>query len=273
MDVNMLSNYMFGILVILLIIVIVVMYYLWNETKKNKNEITILQSDMSALRERLDQSSKKIDELESFESSHSQYPRKNVSKMSEQNILEHLMNNMQGFDVSDFMRSGNEEDYEDEEESDEDSGEEEEEMSGEEEEEMSGEEEEMSGEEEEMSGEEEEMSGEEEEEMSGEEEDESDEESGEEEEEMSGEEEEEEEMSGEEEEVVEEEVCDACEEPKVEEVKEIIFSSEEVQMDLGKKPIQGASSFEEGHIEPGMDKRKYIVAVNKKGSKYWKLYK
>ncbi len=252
MDVNILSNYMFGILVILLIIVIIVMYYLWNETKKNKNEISILHSDMSALRERLEHSAKKVEELESFESS--QIPSKNVSKMSQQNILEHLMGNMGGFDISDFMRNG----QDDEEESSE-----EEEESGEEEEE-SGEEEEESGEEEEESGEEEDESGEEEEE-SGEEE------------EGSGEEYVEEEGSGEE--YVEEEKCEACEQieeqeeeikENVEDVKEVVFNE---KMDFGKKPIQSASNFEEGYTERGMDKKMYVVALNKKGVKYWKVQK
>ncbi len=255
MDVNILSNYMFGILVILLIIVIIVMYYLWNETKKNKNEISILHSDMSALRERLEHSAKKVEELESFESS--QIPSKNVSKMSQQNILEHLMGNMGGFDISDFMRNG-QDDEEESSEEEEESGEEEEE-SGEEEEE-SGEEEDESGEEEEESGEEEEGSGEEYVEEEG-----------------SGEEYVEEEGSGEE--YVEEEKCEACEQieeqeeeikENVEDVKEVVFNE---KMDFGKKPIQSASNFEEGYTERGMDKKMYVVALNKKGVKYWKVQK
>ncbi len=257
----MLSNYMFGILVILLIIVIIVMYYLWNETKKNKNEISILQSDMNALREGFDQSSKKIEELESFDQPQS--PKKSVSKMSQQNILEHLMGNMNGFNISDFMRSGEEEtEYEssDEEESEEEASDEEES-----EEEASDEDES----EEDESGEEE-ASGEEE---SDHVEEESYETVSEDEEETSHEEEVEEVEEEVHEEEVEEEVheVEAVEEVKpVEEESKIILMEE---VDLGKKPIQAASNFEEGHVERGGDKRMYVVALNKKGVKYWKVSK
>ncbi len=88
----MLSNYMFGILVILLIIVIIVMYYLWNETKKNKNQISILESDMIALRDRVENNSKKVDEMENFENTQASSFKKSPSKMmDQQTLLEHLM--------------------------------------------------------------------------------------------------------------------------------------------------------------------------------------
>ncbi len=259
----MLSNYMFGILVILLIIVIIVMYYLWNETKKNKNEISILQSDMNALREGFDQSSKKIEELESFDQPQS--PKKSVSKMSQQNILEHLMGNMNGFNISDFMRSGEEEEETEYESSDEEESEEEASDEEESEEEASDEDES----EEDESGEEE-ASGEEE---SDHVEEESYETVSEDEEETSHEEEVEEVEEEVHEEEVEEEVheVEAVEEVKpVEEESKIILMEE---VDLGKKPIQAASNFEEGHVERGGDKRMYVVALNKKGVKYWKVSK
>ncbi len=262
----MLSNYMFGILVILLIIVIIVMYYLWNETKKNKNEISILQSDMNALREGFDQSSKKIEELESFDQPQS--PKKSVSKMSQQNILEHLMGNMNGFNISDFMRSGEEDEETEYESSDEEESEEEESEEEASEEEASGEE---ASDEEEESGEEESDHVEEEsyETVSEDEEEEASHEVDEVEEEVH-EEEVEEEVHEEE---VEEEVheVEAVEEVKpVEEESKIILMEE---VDLGKKPIQAASNFEEGHVERGGDKRMYVVALNKKGVKYWKVSK
>lgn len=256
----MLSNYMFGILVILLIIVIIVMYYLWNETKKNKNEISILQSDMNALREGFDQSSKKIEELESFDQPQS--PKKSVSKMSQQNILEHLMGNMNGFNISDFMRSGEEEEETEYESSDEEESEEEASDEDESEEEASDEEES----EEEVSDEDE--SGEEEsgeEEASGEEESDHVEEESYETVSEDGEEE-----ASHEVEEVEEEVHEVEEVKPVEEESKIILMEE---VDLGKKPIQAASNFEEGHVERGGDKRMYVVALNKKGVKYWKVSK
>ena len=135
MEGSILSTYMFGILVLLLIIVIIVMYYLWNETKKNKNTITMLESDMEAIRGRLEKASKHIEQLESFEmpgggAESMGMGKGGPSKMAQQHILEQLMG---GLGMRDFMQTGedDEDEYESESEDASDSGEESgEDMSG-----------------------------------------------------------------------------------------------------------------------------------------------
>ena len=264
----MVSGYMFGILVILLVIVIIVMYYLWNETKKNKNTISILESDLSALRERLENVSKKYNELDNY--TEQQVPSngfgKGMSKMSQQqSILETLMGSMNGMNIHDFMDlNGEGDDNDEEDDEDYESGDDEDDSDDEDYE---------SGDDEDDSNEEEEEGDEEEEEEEGDEEE--------------GEEEYvEEEVDGEEESVYEDvsgdEECDACGTDEVEEIVEEVIEEEVKTEDVknivfdeigGKKPIHSASNFETGHIEVGLDKKKYIVALNKKDVKYWKVYK
>ncbi len=271
MEGSILSTYMFGILVLLLIIVIIVMYYLWNETKKNKNTITMLESDMEALRGRLEKNSKHIEQLESFEMPGADgMGNSGPSKlMQQQHILEQLMG---GLGMRDFMQTG-EDDEEEEYESDED-----EDMSGD----ASG-----SGEDEESDEEDEDMSGD----ASG---------SG------SGEESEYETVDEEGKEDGEAEECDACgshheeeeESPEVdmEETEHADLPDEPTfvpvitpEMDdrinnlLGELNVDGAnnkkfpaktpSECEVGVVMKGGDSKDYVVSLNKRGGKYWKPLK
>ncbi len=290
MDISILSNYMFGILVILLIIVIIVMYYLWNETKKNKNQISILESDVIALRERVENNSKKMDEIENFENNQSSSFKKSPSKMlSQQNILEQLMGNI---NIHDYMNNGDEEEeydddeeeeYEEEDENDDEEDEEEDENDDEEDDEDEEEEYEEEGEEEYEEEEEEEY----EEEEGNEEANEIDEEEVKEnildiDQDNTNNVEEDNINNVEEDNTnnVEEYNTNNVEEyntNNVEEynIKNIVFeANNDIEMEVsGKKPIKSASNFEEGYIEKGLDKKMYVVALNKRGVKYWKVQK
>jgi hypothetical protein len=258
---SMLSNMTLGILILLLLILIFVVYYVWNDSKKNRNQIMILESDVASLRDTVGDLHKKLDDVMGHGV---EVPRKQggggANRMNETSeILQSFMNQL---NFGDLMNQGY---FEDEGESgEEDSSEEEESGSGEEEsyEEESGEEESGSGEEE--SGEEE--SGEEE---SGEEES-GEEESGEETESVEEERvEEEEHASWEPEPVVEEEP--SPEEPKVE---ELIPDLSHLEINFtGKKPSADPTSLDEGYIQAGGDGKQYVVALNKRGAKYWKVYK
>ena len=267
MEGSILSTYMFGILVLLLIIVIIVMYYLWNETKKNKNTITMLESDMEAIRGRLEKASKHIEQLESFEMPGGGVEQMGMgmgkggpSKMAQQqHILEQLMG---GLGMRDFMQTGEDDDEYDDEEDESGSEEDDEEMSGDE------------------SG-------------------------------SSGSEEESEYETVNEDD--EEEECDACGTHDDEEMKEhvmeehvetesveheelpneptyeeipVVISPEmndhinnllgELNIDGGnnkKFPVKTPSECEVGVVMKGGDSKDYVVALNKRGGKYWKPLK
>ena len=272
MEGSILSTYMFGILVLLLIIVIIVMYYLWNETKKNKNTITMLESDLEAIRGRLEKTTKHMEELESFEmaggdsGAHMGMGKMHPSKlMQQQNILEHLMG---GLGMRDFMHSGDSEEGSDED---------------------------MSEQQDEDEDEDEDMSEQQDEDEEGSDEDEG---SNEESEYETVDEEEEEQ-----EEQEEEEHCDACgdAEPETEEVEHDdlpeepatieppfvpVISTEmndhinnilgELNIDGGnnkKFPAKTPSECEVGDVMKGGDSKEYVVSLNKRGGKYWKPLK
>ena len=245
----MLSNMTLGILILLLLILIFVVYYVWNDSKKNRNQIMILESDVASLRETVGDLQKKVDDVMGHGGERRQEGSEN--RMADtSDILQSFMNQL---NLGDLMNQGYFEDEDEEEDEEEGSGEEdssEEEYSDEEEESL----EEESGEEE--SGEEE-----------------------------SGEEESAEEGSVVEEEKssLGEPVEDLVEEPVV--VEEVPVITEEVkatamdslaQMEFtytGKKPSTDPSSFDEGYIQKGGDGKEYMVSRNKKGVPFWKIYK
>ncbi len=270
MEGSILSTYMFGILVLLLIIVIIVMYYLWNETKKNKNTITMLESDLEAIRGRLEKTSKHIEELESFEMAGGDagaqmgMGKMHPSKlMQQQNILEHLMG---GLGMRDFMHSGDSEEGSDEG-SDEDEEDEEDEDEDEDEQQEDDEDDEDEEQQDEGSNEESEYE------------------------------------TVDEEEQQEEEECDACgdAEAEEEEVEHDVLPEEPATIEppfipvistemndhinniLGELNIDGVnnkkfpaktpSECEVGDVLKGGDSKDYVVALNKRGGKYWKPLK
>ena len=60
----MLSNIVFIIILILLIIILVLLYFFSNDIRKNKNKLNIIESDINALRERLQNINQKVTSIE-----------------------------------------------------------------------------------------------------------------------------------------------------------------------------------------------------------------
>lgn len=119
-----LNNIMYIIIFLLLIVILVFMYFLSNNIKKNQNKINICDSDVMALRERVQSLTNKVNSMEEYLNK-GMIEKKQGRPMHDENftnILEKL-SSMNG-DLEDYDEEDDEDDSEEDDSDDEDDSEE-----------------------------------------------------------------------------------------------------------------------------------------------------